>query len=179
MSQGVEWAVHVLLLLAWLEDDRPVSAGRLAAGHDLPPAYLNKQLQALVRHDILASEPGVHGGFRLARRPADITLMDVVTAIEGPDEAFRCTDIRRRGLGEGCPESYFEHRCAVSAAMNRAELAWRRALAEQTIADVRADADRYGPGIAAVVRAAFWRAPGSIDRSVRTRVGGEPGCRTS
>ena len=81
--------------------------------------------------------------------------MDVVTAIEGPDEAFRCTEIRRRGLGERCPQGWFEGECAVSTAMRRAELAWRRSLAGQTIADVAAEAQGYAPTIPTVVRAAF------------------------
>lgn len=157
MGQGVEWAVHVLLLLAWLDDDRPISAARLAAGHDLPPAYLNKQLQALVREGILRSESGSGGGFRLARQPDRITLMDVVAAIEGREEAFRCAEIRRSGLGSDCPEDFFEHRCAVETAMGRADIAWRRALSEQTIADVQLEADGHVPGFGAVVRKAYVR----------------------
>ncbi len=155
LGNGVEWSIHILLLLAWRDDDRPVPTARLAEGHDLPPAYLNKQLQALVRAGILTSEPGARGGFLLARRPESITLMDVVAAVEGPDEAFRCTEIRRRGLGEDCPDSAFVHPCAVSSAMRRAELAWRRALAEQTVADVLAEADAHAPGMRAIVRRAY------------------------
>ena len=157
LSEGVEWAVHVLLILAWLDSDEPVPAARLAAAHDLPPAYLNKQLQALVRGGILVSEPGVRGGFRLARDPQEITLMDVVSAIEGREGVFRCTEIRRRGLGATCPESLFEESCAVRSAMNRAELAWRRALAEQSITDVLSAADGHAPGFAGAVRASFAR----------------------
>ena len=157
LGQGVEWAVHVLLILAWLDDDEPVSTARLAAAHELPPAYLNKQLQALVRNGLLASEPGVRGGFRLARAPEEITLMDVVTAVEGRDTAFRCTEIRRRGLGADCADSLFQDNCAVKSAMNRAEVAWRRALAEQSIADVLAEADGHAPGFATAVRANFAR----------------------
>ena len=157
LGQGVEWAVHVLLILAWLDDDEPVSTARLAAAHELPPAYLNKQLQALVRNGLLASEPGVRGGFRLARAPEEITLMDVVTAVEGRDTAFRCTEIRRRGLGADCDDSLFQDNCAVKSAMNRAEVAWRRALAEQSIADVLAEADGHAPGFATAVRANFAR----------------------
>ena len=141
MGQGVEWALHVLLAFAWLDDDAPVSTAQLAAQHDLPVAYLNKQLQTLVRAGILESCPGVKGGFRLARRPEAITLMDVVVAIEGPSEAFRCTDIRQRGMGEDLPRSAFAEPCAVHTSMRRAELAWRRELATRTIADVRAEAD--------------------------------------
>ncbi len=157
MGQGVEWAVHVLLTFAWLDDDVPVSTAQLAASHDLPVAYLNKQLQALVRAGILESCPGAKGGFRLARRPDAVTLMDVVVAIEGPREAFRCTDIRERGMGEGLPRSAFAQPCAVHASMQRAELAWRRELAAQTVADVRAEADGHAPAAAQVARRAFGR----------------------
>ena len=160
MSEGVEWALHSLLVLAWLDDDEPVPAAQLAASHDLPPPYLNKQLQALVRAGLLESLPGARGGFRLARPPSKITLMDVVAAIEGPDEAFRCTEIRERGIGEHLPSRVFDAPCAVHASMQRAELAWRRELASQTIADVRAEVDRHGPAPSETVRRAFGRSPG-------------------
>jgi Rrf2 family protein len=156
MNEGVEWAVHVCLVLDLLGSDRPVSTTRLAASFDLPPPYLNKQLQALVRAGIATSTPGARGGFGLARPLDKITLMDVVTAIEGPDEAFRCTEIRRRGMGAGSPESSFEQPCAVNSAMRRAELAWRRALAEQTLAGIRAEAELAAPRLGEQVRA--WHA---------------------
>ncbi|WP_370542123.1 Rrf2 family transcriptional regulator [Amycolatopsis sp. FDAARGOS 1241] len=157
MTEGVEWAVHTLLTLAWVDDDEPVPATRLAASHELPPAYLNKQLQALVKAGLLESLPGARGGFRLARRAADITLMDVVTAIEGPAPAFRCTEIRRKGMGAGVPESCFSTTCAVNASMQRAELAWRQALAAQTLEDIRAEADRHAPAMAGIARRVYGR----------------------
>jgi Rrf2 family protein len=157
MGQGVEWAMHVLLSLAWLQDDDPVSTADLAKSYDLPPTYLNKQLQALVRAGLLESLPGARGGFRLARPVEEITLMEVVAAIEGPEDAFRCTEIRMRGMGQDAPKSAFRETCAVQASMQRAELAWRRALAAQTIADVKAEADLDAPGIAGVVRRAHGR----------------------
>jgi Rrf2 family protein len=152
MNEGVEWAVHVCLLLDWLGSDRPVSTTRLAASYDLPPPYLNKQLQALVRAGIATSTPGARGGFALARPLEKITLMDVVAAIEGPDEAFQCTEIRRKGIGAQSPPSNFRTPCAVSTAMRRAELAWRRALAEQTLADVRAQAEKSVPRLGEHIR---------------------------
>lgn len=152
MSEGVEWVLHSLLTLGWLGDDEPVPAARLAAGNDLPPAYLNKQLQALVRAGVLVSTPGPRGGFRLARPLSEITLMDVVSAVEGPEEAFRCTEIRRRGSGAAAADREFTEPCAISIAMRRAELAWRRELAAQTLADVKTTADRHAPNAAARVR---------------------------
>jgi Rrf2 family protein len=138
MGAGVEWGIHCCLTLAWLEDEGPVPIGRLAAWFDLPPEYLKKRLQALTRAGILASTPGVAGGFSLARRPERITLMDVVTALEGPVEPFRCTEIRQRGVGGSGVR--FTGTCSVQMAMSRAELAWRRELAAQSIADVMASA---------------------------------------
>ena len=82
ISEGVEWAAHCCLLLDWMGVDGPVSTARLAAGYGLPPAYLNKQLQPLVKAGILTSTAGKKGGFRLAKSLKDITLMDVFTAID-------------------------------------------------------------------------------------------------
>lgn len=145
MGEGVEWALHSCLLLAWVGDGSSVPVAKLAAFHALPRAYLNKQLQALVRAGIVSSTPGVRGGFRLARDPARITLLDVVSAIEGPQAVFRCTEIRRRGAGAQAPDSDFRLPCAVASAMHRAERAWRRALAAETLADIMQAAERAGP----------------------------------
>jgi Rrf2 family protein len=140
MSERVEWGLHCCITLAWLGNDEPVSTARFAAEFDLPTAYLNKCLQALVRADILTSTAGARGGFRLAKAPNRITLLDVVTAIEGPAEAFRCMEIRRRGIGARVAAREFRAPCAIAAAMLRAERAWRKELSTQTLADIAATA---------------------------------------
>ncbi|MFD9481392.1 MULTISPECIES: RrF2 family transcriptional regulator [Streptomyces] len=149
MSEGVEWALHSCVNLAWAGPDRAVSAARLAAWHDLPAAYLNKQLQALARAGIVTSTPGPRGGFRLARPLDAISLMDVVAAVEGPEEAFRCAEIRQQGPGAGEPADSAPERdaadCAIAQAMTRAELAWRRALAAQHLDEIRQQAERQAP----------------------------------
>ncbi|MGW6983166.1 RrF2 family transcriptional regulator [Streptomyces sp. NPDC054932] len=152
MSEGVEWALHSCVNLAWSGPDRAVSAARLAAWHDLPAAYLNKQLQALARAGIVTSTPGPRGGFRLARPLDAISLMDVVAAVEGPEEAFRCAEIRQQGPGAGAPASYGAE-CAIAHAMTRAELAWRRALADQNLDEIRQQAERQAPGAPERLRA--------------------------
>ncbi|MBZ4416187.1 Rrf2 family transcriptional regulator [Myxococcus sp. RHSTA-1-4] len=142
MSEGVEWGLHCCVTLAWLGDEEPVPAARLAERFQLPPAYLNKCLQALGRAGILTSTPGARGGFRLARAPERITLLDLVTAIEGPEEAFRCTEIRQRCAEANPASREFLRPCAIAAAMHKAELAWRKELAAQTLADLSAAAPR-------------------------------------
>lgn len=136
MSEGVEWALHCCLTLAWLGDAEAVPTARLARSFELPPAYLNKFLQALVKAQILSSSAGVKGGFRLARAPEKITLLDVVTAIEGRDDVFQCTEIRKRGAGCRADPRDFARPCGIAVAMRRAEMAWRRELKQQTIADL-------------------------------------------
>ncbi|REE98452.1 RrF2 family transcriptional regulator [Thermomonospora umbrina] len=145
MNEGVEWALHSCLNLSWAEPGEAVTAARLAAFYRLPAAYLNKQLQALARAGILTSISGPRGGFRLARPPEKITLLDVVVAIEGPQDAFRCEGILREGPG-GRPEVDYREVCVVSQEMRKAELAWRRELASRTLADVRATVERRHPG---------------------------------
>lgn len=159
MSQGVEWTLHVLLTLAWIDDDEPVRVAALAEGHGLPQDYLTKQLQALVRAEILESVPGARGGYRLARPASKITLMDVVAAIEGTEDAFRCTEIRQQGIESDLPPSTFDAPCTISVAMRRAELAWRRELAKQTIADIRDEVDRKAPVAKAMTLRAYGRQP--------------------
>ncbi|WP_431958429.1 RrF2 family transcriptional regulator [Nocardia lijiangensis] len=145
MGEGVEWGLHCCMVLVWLDDRAPIPTARLAEMFELPPEYLKKRLQPLVREGILESTPGSRGGYRLAQTPERITLMDVVGAVEGRTEAFRCTEIRRRGAGTTAASSEFAKPCGIAGAMRRAELAWRRELAKQTIADLVADAPTNAP----------------------------------
>lgn len=154
MSEGVEWALHSCLNLAWIGAERAVKASTLAAFYDLPSAYLNKQLQALARAGIVTSSSGPRGGFRLAKRPGDVTLLDVVVAVEGAEHAFRCTQIMASSPG-GDPAKDYAKTCHISRAMGKAELAWRKELAGQTIGDVQSAVERSNPGAPETARRWF------------------------
>ena len=91
LGDGVEWGLHCCTLLALLPDDAALPASRLAEFHGVPAAYLAKHLQSLSRAGIVEAEAGPRGGYRLARPPAEVTLLDVVEAVEGRAPAFRCT----------------------------------------------------------------------------------------
>jgi Rrf2 family protein len=144
MNQGVEWALHCCVNMAWTPAGEAISSARLAELHKLPPAYLNKQLQALVRAGILDSVSGPKGGFQLSRRPDKITVLDVVLAIEGRDLAFRCDGILKNGPGGDMGEDYTRS-CLISQAMRHAELAWRTELARQNVADIAQSIERRFP----------------------------------
>lgn len=144
MSVGVEWALHSCLELTWAAPT-PVPTTRLAALRELGAPYLNKQLQALVKTGIVVSTSGPRGGFTLAREPADITVLDVVEAVEGSARAFRCTEIRQRGPLGAAPKDC-TMACQIAAVMYRAEDAWRHELAATTIADLAGAVGRDNPG---------------------------------
>src|ERR687884_20021 len=115
LSEGVEWALHCCTVLALVPEDRTLPAARLAEFHGVPTAYLAKHLQALSRAGVIESVPG------------EVTLYDVVSAIEGTAPAFRCTEIRQRGPA-GMPAREYRAACIITQAMHRAESAWRGGL---------------------------------------------------
>ena len=156
MSEGVEWAAHCVVVLSGLPEGAGLSAAQLAEYHDVPPAYLAKSLQALSRAGIVASKPGRHGGYHLTREPTQITLLDVVRAVDGDEPLFRCTEIRRRGPARVALRRY-PPVCAIAAAMHRAEAAWRAELRGTTIADIAALVAEQAPP-EALSKSADWLA---------------------
>jgi Rrf2 family protein len=135
LSDGVEWGVHVCVLLAALPRDAALPAAKLAEYHGVPAPYLAKHLQALAGAGVLDTVKGARGGYRLARPAADITVLDVVEAIDGDESAFRCSEIRRRGP-MAMPAREYTNACGIHRAFTRADEAWRAELAASTIADL-------------------------------------------
>lgn len=133
MSGGVEWAVHCCVVLSQAEG--PVPTQRLAEYHGISRTYLAKHLQQLSRAGLVASTEGRVGGYLLTRAAEDITVLDVIQAIEGNEPAFRCTEIRMNGpfppTGQACKRP-----CGVNRVMQAAEQAWRTSLRSVTIADL-------------------------------------------
>jgi len=135
MAAGVEWAIHCCVVLS--RADGPVSAQKLAEFHGVSRTYLAKSLQALSRANLVTSTEGRVGGYVLNRAPGDISVLDVVQAVDGREPAFRCTEIRQNGPF-GAPREKCLVPCSVSQVMASAERAWRESLAQTTIADLAA-----------------------------------------
>lgn len=154
MSDGVEQAIHSVAMLASLSPDGVLSAAALAEFHGVSTSYLLKHLQSLSGAGILSTVPGPKGGYRLAREPEEITLLDIVLAVEGPAPAFRCAEIRQRGPNP-LPDRYFSKPCGINAAMLKAERAYRAELAKTTVADIRTDLARADDGGIAARGCAF------------------------
>ncbi|CAD7040397.1 transcriptional regulator [Pseudorhizobium halotolerans] len=154
LSDGVEQAIHCATMLSGLSESGVLSAAALAEFHGVSVSYLLKHMQALSAARIVATMPGPKGGYRLARRPEDVTLLDIVLAVEGPAPAFRCAEIRQRGPNP-LPGRYFRKPCGINAAMLRAEKAYRAELAKVSIADIMADLEAGDDGGIAARGCAF------------------------
>jgi Rrf2 family protein len=138
LREGVEAAIHSAATLAGIEAGATMPGSALAAQFGLSTSYLLKHLQALTAAGILESVPGPAGGYRLARAPESISLLDIVLAVEGPQPAFRCGEIRRNGPAK-LPASAYVKPCGIKVAMLRAEKAWRAALAAEKLSGIVAD----------------------------------------
>ncbi|MBQ0893522.1 Rrf2 family transcriptional regulator [Micromonospora sp. U56] len=158
LSGGVEWALHCCVVLTTATE--PVPAARLAELHDVSGSYLAKQLQALSRAGLVTAVQGKAGGYVLTRSPELITMLDVVTAVDGAQPAFVCTEIRQRGPLATPPEACTRP-CPIARAMAGADAAWRAALQAISIADLAGGVDDdYGPAALAGLSAWLTRNAG-------------------
>ncbi|HEX3426156.1 MAG TPA: Rrf2 family transcriptional regulator [Acidimicrobiales bacterium] len=83
ISARVDYAVRALAELAAAESG-PVKSERLAQSQHIPSKFLENILSELRHAGLLLSQRGAEGGYWLARRPADITLADIIRAVDGP-----------------------------------------------------------------------------------------------
>ena len=82
-SRKCEYALQALLYLAEFEADGTLSADRIAQQLDIPKEFISKILQSLTKRNIVISQRGKTGGFKLAKAPEKISLLDVVATIDG------------------------------------------------------------------------------------------------
>jgi len=142
----VEYGLHCLL---WLvrPDAEPASSRDLAELQGISPTFVAKIFPKLEKAGIVTASAGVRGGYRLARAADEITVLDVVDAIEGDKPLFDCQDIRERcPLFGGEPPSWATSGvCGIHAVMLRAERSMRAELAATTLADLAASVGRKMP----------------------------------
>jgi len=135
ISQTVEYALRASVLLA---DD---SAGartvdEIAEVTRVPKAYLSKVMQSLQRAGLVTSQRGLHGGFRLAKRPEEISILEVVNAVE------KLQRIRTCPLGLA---SHGVRLCPLHKRLDDAMAMVERAFESSTLAEVIADPSESVP----------------------------------
>lgn len=130
MSKMADYAALMLATMA----ERPQShqtAAELADGTGISQPTVSKLLKTLVHADLVTSRRGAHGGYTLARKPAAISAVDVIEAIEGPLAVTECT------VSPGSCD--LEPTCQLSSQWQLLSVAVRRALADITLKDLIGD----------------------------------------
>jgi Rrf2 family protein len=145
LSKKADYALIAMKHLALRGDRRSAgsaSAREIAELYTIPIELMAKVLQRLVRRGLLASHQGTRGGYQLARPPSDISVADVIQAIDGPVTVTAC--------------STEEGQCEQFAKCNVRDPLWRvrerilAALGECTIAELAADPPPVTPAKTAV-----------------------------
>ena len=90
LSRSCEYALQALLYIAAVPEKKYVLTREVAEQCDLSYHFLGKMLQTLVKNRLLNSQKGPGGGFRLAKPPSEITLHEVIDAVEGVDFLTEC-----------------------------------------------------------------------------------------
>ena len=135
ISPTAEYALRAIVALAQGNGDAMVTR-RIAEITKVPPGYLSKVLQILGRRGLVRSRRGLGGGFVLAKRPDEMTVLDVVNAVD-PIKRIEC-----------CPldlKAHCDNLCSLHQRLDAATALIERAFAETTVADVLADTGRSTP----------------------------------
>ena len=128
-SQTVEYALRAVVFLAD-QHESPRTTLQIAAATKVPHAYLAKVMQGLNRANLVAARRGLHGGFALARPSSEVTIWDVVQAVE-PLQRIRA-----------CPLKLQAHRvrlCPLHKKMDEALASIERVFRETTLAEILAE----------------------------------------
>jgi Rrf2 family transcriptional regulator, cysteine metabolism repressor len=112
-STKAEYGVRVMAHLAKHDGERPISLATIADAEGLPLAYLEHLVQRLHKAGLVESRRGAHGGYTLAREAGEITMAEVVRALEGEIAPIECISSDADGVlvcsrehSEPCPTKF-------------------------------------------------------------------------
>ncbi len=91
ISRLTDYGIVIMAHLAECEDDDSHNARELAEDTQLPAPVVSKILKSLTRAGLLISQRGSKGGYSLARTPGEISVVEMITALEGPVGITECT----------------------------------------------------------------------------------------
>ena len=135
-STKAEYGVRVMVELARRGGDQPVALAEIAEHEHLPLAYLEHLVARLRRAGLIESRRGAHGGYMLAREPQQITMAEVVEALEGRIAPIECITSAEDGTLRCLREADADHVCTTKVLWTRVRGAIVRTLEETTLAEL-------------------------------------------
>lgn len=91
LSRITDYGIVLMVYLARQGSESTLNARDLAAGAELPLPVVSKVLKSLARHGLLVSQRGSKGGYTLARPAEEISVPEMISAVEGPISLTECT----------------------------------------------------------------------------------------
>ena len=135
-STKSEYGVRVMVELARRGGAEPVALAEIAEHEGLPLAYLEHLVARLRRAGLVESRRGAHGGYLLAREPAQITMAEVVEALEGRIAPIECFSSTPDGTIHCVREFDAERVCTTKILWTRVRAAILDTLQETTLAEL-------------------------------------------
>ena len=135
-STKAEYGVRVMVELARRAGEDPIPLAEIAAHDGLPLAYLEHLVARLRKAGLVDSRRGSRGGYMLARSPTEITMAEVVEALEGSIAPIECISQAADGSIVCSRESDLTHVCPTKLLWTRVRFAIVRTLQETTLADL-------------------------------------------
>lgn len=106
VTRKSDYGLRALCTLARHYNREPVSIGQLSAEHKIPEPFLEKIMQELREHGLVEATHGRGGGYLLKKRPSQISLREIVQALDGPIALVTCLDPGSKcAIEDGCPTS--------------------------------------------------------------------------
>jgi len=127
-TKRADYGLMAVHYIAAHEDVSAVSAKRIAEEFGIPRELLAKILQRLAKERLIVSQNGPRGGYTLARRPIDITVGQVVRALEGPINIVECFE-----ENSDCPQMA---RCNLRRPVQKIQAAISQMLDTMTLAEL-------------------------------------------
>ncbi|GIW79307.1 MAG: Rrf2 family transcriptional regulator [Gemmatales bacterium] len=84
LTRAASYAIHALVYMATQKHNKPMASHQIAQARGIPERFLLKVLKPLVAARILLSVKGPNGGYRLAKPPSEISLLEVLESVDGP-----------------------------------------------------------------------------------------------
>ena len=128
ITAAVDYAIRGMVHLACLDPETPALRGDIAETCNVPPAFMAKILRRLSAAGLLESVRGAGGGFRVGRPTSEITLLDIVVAIEGPLAVAPCASCPC-----GCPVC---GQCPADTVWQQVQQAIESSLTAHTLEDL-------------------------------------------
>ncbi|PKM78189.1 MAG: Rrf2 family transcriptional regulator [Firmicutes bacterium HGW-Firmicutes-15] len=131
ITRQTEYAIKTLIELAEVPYGQLISNKVISQRHEIPEEFLHKTVQILSRAGLVVTQRGVQGGVRLGRPLEDITIADVIEAMEGPlalnvclSPGYQCSNLKT---------------CQVRKILSSAQTAMLQELKKKSLADIVAE----------------------------------------